>query len=225
MEPTNTLTREQWLNLLAERFREGIFKEMAPGFQLPDKLRISVGWPSKNGLGRKKRTIGQCWSPECSQDQTTEIFISPFLGDPHKAASTTLHEMIHAAVGNECGHKGQFVSCAKKLGFLAPWTQTPESEDLQARIQGVLRDMPEFPHASLDPVMVEKLTKKQGTRMVKAKCEDCGYTARTTRKWLEDKGAPICPCNHEAMAVDGADADGDGDGGDDGSAGEDRLAA
>lgn len=211
------MTREQWLNELAQRFR-AIFTSMTPGFTVPDKLRVSVGWPSERGLSAKKRVIGQCWSPECSTDGTTEIFISPFLGDAYQAAETLLHEMIHACGCR--GHKGQFVACAKKLGFTAPWTSTPASDDLKARIQGVLREMPEYPHATLDAVAMEKLRKKQTTRLVKVKCADCGYTARTTKKWLEEKGAPICPCNNEPMEADEA-GDGDPEAGD----GDERMAA
>ena len=39
---------------------------------------------------------------------------------------------------------------------------------------------------------------KQTTRLLKVKCESCGYTARVTRKWL-DQCSPICPCNHKPM--------------------------
>jgi hypothetical protein len=31
-----------------------------------------------------------------------------------------------------------------------------------------------------------------GSRMVKVECSECGYVARVSRKWLEDKGAPRC---------------------------------
>lgn len=34
------------------------------------------------------------------------------------------------------------------------------------------------------------------------RCESCGYVARTTRKWLADIGAPLCPCNAEPMMPD-----------------------
>lgn len=202
-------TREQWLNTLAQKFR-AVFADMAPAFPLPDKIRISVGWPSTRALSAKKRVIGQCWSPECSTDGATEIFISPFLGDGYQAAETLLHEMIHAAGCH--GHKGAFVRCAKLLGFTAPWTSTPASEDLKARIQGVVDEMPEYPHATLDATAMAKLAKKQTTRLLKAKCATCDYTVRVTRKWVEDKGAPICPCNKESMVVDmpeGEDDDGE----------------
>ena len=195
------MTREQWLNELAAAMRP-IFAG-APGgpWPVPDKLRISVGWPSERALSKKKRVIGQCWHPKCSADAHHEIFVSPVLGDAHQAAETVLHEMIHAVVGTECGHKGAFVACAKAVGFLKPWTSTPASDELKARLQGVLANLPAFPHATLDAEEIEKLRKKQTTRLVKVECGACGYTARTTRKWLEERGAPICPCNKEPMVA------------------------
>lgn len=39
------------------------------------------------------------------------------------------------------------------------------------------------------------------TRLVKVQCGSCAYTARTTRKWLDELGPPLCPCNHEPMEV------------------------
>jgi hypothetical protein len=186
------MTREEWLNQLAENLRP-LFD--AVGTTVPDRVRVSVGWPSARGLAAKKRTIGQCWSPKCSADQATEIFISPWLGDGGMVAETLLHEMIHAAVGTEVGHKGAFVACGKKLGFTAPWKSTPASGELKAKLAGLLPG--DYPHAALDSIPDGK--KKQSTRMVKVVCAGCGYTARTTRKWLDEAGAPICPCNQEPM--------------------------
>lgn len=40
---------------------------------------------------------------------------------------------------------------------------------------------------------------KQGTQMLKVECASSGYTLRTTAKWLDAFGAPICPCHGEAM--------------------------
>ncbi|MDZ5647159.1 transcription elongation protein SprT [Nitrospirillum sp. BR 11828] len=39
---------------------------------------------------------------------------------------------------------------------------------------------------------------KQGTRLIKVSCKECGYTARVARKWLDTVGALHCP-THGAM--------------------------
>lgn len=38
-----------------------------------------------------------------------------------------------------------------------------------------------------------------GSRLRKVSCDRCGYIARTTRKWLAERGAPICPCSSVPM--------------------------
>ena len=42
---------------------------------------------------------------------------------------------------------------------------------------------------------------KQSTRLIKCECAECGYTMRTTTKWIETLGAPLCPCNEQQMEV------------------------
>jgi len=39
------------------------------------------------------------------------------------------------------------------------------------------------------------------TRMIRCRCRSCGYTARTTRKWLTLHGAPLCPRHKVRMSV------------------------
>jgi hypothetical protein len=41
--------------------------------------------------------------------------------------------------------------------------------------------------------------KKPGSRLLKCECPDCGYTIRTTQKWL-DTGLPVCACGTEMEA-------------------------
>lgn len=36
-------------------------------------------------------------------------------------------------------------------------------------------------------------------RLLKVTCPTCGYVVRTTRKWLETAGAPICPVHRQSM--------------------------
>jgi hypothetical protein len=44
--------------------------------------------------------------------------------------------------------------------------------------------------------------KKRTTRLLKCECEACGYTARVTRKWVDEAGAPICPVDQIEMTCD-----------------------
>lgn len=41
----------------------------------------------------------------------------------------------------------------------------------------------------------------QGTRMLKCQCPECGYTVRTTRKWI-DVATPVCPVDGAEMPAE-----------------------
>jgi hypothetical protein len=186
------MTREEWLNQLTEALRP-VFAGLS--CKLPEKLRASCGWPSERALSRKRRVIGECWYPMCSADATTEVFVSPVQSDGLEVAETLAHELVHAAVGEGHGHKGKFITVAKALGFTKPWKSTPATDELKAKLRGLLPGA--YPHASLDQKFLDK-EKPAGTRMLKVVCANCEYTVRVTRKWLET-GAPICPCNKQPM--------------------------
>lgn len=190
------ITREQWLNK-AVALLKPIFKKA--GFPLPEKVRVSCGWPSAARKQRGKTTIGQCWAPEASGDKTTEMFISPLIDSTGIVLSTTAHELVHAAVGTKCGHRGQFIACAKAIGFLKPWTQTPESPELKSVLSEISKKLPAYPHSRLTPS--KSGIKKQSTRMLKTQCVSCGYMVRLSKKWLVEVGAPHCP-NHGEMWCD-----------------------
>ncbi len=45
------------------------------------------------------------------------------------------------------------------------------------------------------------LLKASTARWLKVECTTCEYVARVTKKWLESTGAPLCPCNSQAMTI------------------------
>jgi hypothetical protein len=178
-----SMNREQWLTVAVEHL-ENLFDKPVPD------VHVSCGWPSRGGTSTKKRVIGECWKPETSEDGKSHIYVSPTLTEPVAVLSTLLHEMIHA-MHPEAKHRGDFAKTAKAVGFLAPWTQTPESDELKAALQVIAEDIGEpYPHSKVTPSVQRKV---QSTRMLKVQCPECGYTARTTQKWLE-VGLPTCPC-------------------------------
>lgn len=185
------MNREQWLTEATERLRP-LFIEA--GLSVPE-IRVSVGWPSKGATSNKNRTIGQCWYGESAEDGLPQVFISPVLSEPVDVLGTLVHEMLHAALPTDTGHKGAFVTGMKAIGLVGKPTATSAGSELEARLRDVAEALGEFPHAKLNPVAKPK----QSTRLIKAMCADCGYTVRVTRKWLDEVGAPICPCNNESM--------------------------
>lgn len=190
-------TREQWLTLLSDIFRD-TFRPL--GSPLPEKLRVSCGWPSIGARNKKSRqVVGECWSTTLSVDGHTEIFISPLVSDSILAGSILVHELVHAAAGVKAGHGPRFKRLALAVGLAGPMRATHAGADLRERLNVLISDLGPYPHSSLDALTSGH--KKQGTRMKKVVCPACGYTVRTTAKWLES-GLPVCPCGTEMAVAD-----------------------
>lgn len=199
-EPNVHTHREAWLKAVARRLSP-LFREW--GHPLPFNIRMTCGFPSTRLLiGQKNQRIGECWHAQSSKDSHVEIMISPVLDDPMKVAGVLAHELIHAACGPDVGHKGPFRKIAKKLGLEGRMTATTEGAAFKQMMQPILDDIGPYPHAALNAAKrVRSEYKKQGTRLIKAECSDCGYTVRVTRKWVDDVGVPHCP-EHGPMEVD-----------------------
>jgi hypothetical protein len=160
-------TREQWLERAATMMRDRLIPQIQG-----HRCRVSCGWPHKAAVARTKRRVGECWFPEHSTDYTSHnLFISPALQDPIEVLQTLAHELVHVAAGPNTGHKGAFVKIAKAIGFKAPWTSTPATQELMGRLNGLLVNLGPYPHAAID----KSGWKKQGTRMLKVVCPECGY--------------------------------------------------
>jgi hypothetical protein len=188
-------TREEWLVAAVEALVP-IFDYA--GQMLPD-VRVSVGWPGGNG--RKNSVIGQCWSTKVAADKVSQIFISPVLDEAVRVLDVLVHELIHAIDDCESGHKGRFAKIAKAVGLTGKMTATVAGDDLKAKLEAIAEELGEYPHAAIvSGAQGADGPKKQTTRQLKVECaEGSGYKARITRQWLDDFGAPICPCHEERM--------------------------
>jgi hypothetical protein len=181
--------REVWLARLTDRLRPHF---AAVDYTIPDNVRVSCGWPSRGGDAPRRRVGGQCWHPDCSSDNTIEIFISPTIDDRMDVAHILAHELIHATVGNEAGHGPIFRACATAIGLEGPMRSTEPSEAFKRALQPILQRMGDYAHASLNSKKSGG-TKKQTTRLKKVTCRSCGYVARVTQTWIDLSGPPICP--------------------------------
>lgn len=187
----DTKLREQWLNWMVKELKPWF--SACGNFQIPEALRVTCGWPSRGGLGTKKRTIGECWSAETSGDQHFEIFISPALEDALEVGATLVHEIVHTIAGTQAKHKGPFKRIALALGLEGKMTSTNANEELLGELQRIAQVLGSYPHAKLTPTCAKR---KEGTRLLLfvSVCAECsGYKIRTTKKWLEAYGAPLCP--------------------------------
>jgi SprT-like family len=185
---TPSLERQQWL----ERVVEALRTKFADGYTVPQKIRVSIGWPKR---AASCGAIGECWSTEASSDLHAELFISPQLIEGARIVDVLAHEMVHATVGTAAGHRKPFKQCALKVGLQGPMRATTATPEFTAWSETLFKRTGPYPAGFLTD------TPKQGTRLVKCECSTCGYLARVTQKWISLSGPPICPSDSIAMTV------------------------
>lgn len=182
--PNKFKTREEWLTFVADKLRPAY---AAANYAIPVRVRFAVGFTS---TGERGNRIGECWYPDSSADKSVEIFIKPDQDDRVQVAGILAHELVHAAVGPGHGHGGAFKKLCKALGFEGKMTQAmPGAEMQRTVIDPILREAGPLPHKRLQGKQTDR--KKQGTRLLKAECNVCGYTVRVTKKWAAE-GLPYC---------------------------------
>jgi len=181
-------TREQFLNAALSavkvRFADAGYPVTAP-------IRLSIGQPIGTRGKNSKNAIAQVWPSAASADGTHEMFFSPRVADPAQTIVSIVHEVAHVAAGLGAGHGKGFAKVAKAVGLLAPWTSTPPSAELSEWIAAILPSLPAFKHAALD--LSQSPNKKQKTRMILLKCDDCGWSCRTAQMNV-NAGLPTCYC-------------------------------
>ena len=196
------MTREEWLWKMTKALERLVFKPADIEVDL-NKLKVSVGFPSKGGTRAKNKTIGQCWSRNASAGKVNEIFINPCLDkkDVTRVAGVLVHEMIHAVDNCEHGHRGPFRKMALACGLAGKMTATIETPELQATIKKIVKTIGPYPHHKLDHTDL----KKQGVRNLKIECPKCvdsdPYFVRMSRTMYE-KGAPKCGVCETTMTDD-----------------------
>jgi hypothetical protein len=78
-------------------------------------------------------------------------------------------------------------------------TATTAGPELRVTLAEHIASIGPYPHGRLNAS--DRPGKKQTTRMLKAACAVTGYTVRLTKKWIDDEGAPLCPCCQTVMTL------------------------
>lgn len=186
-----TKTREEWLNEAAAEMKAWVLKT-SDGDDYLDPL-ISVGFP-KGSRGRSaSHAIGQCWDKTQSGDkERAHIFIIPTMTEPVDIMAVLLHELVHASVGTQCGHRGPFKGCAKAVGLEGKMTATVAGDLLKVKLELLARELGEYPH----PGLTVPARGSKGSRLLKVECPICRCIIRMTQKWIDHYYgvAPRCAC-------------------------------
>ena len=194
------MNRETWLNEIKDKFLVEFFRNA--GYEIPTNVRLTCGLPSVKGFSARRKRIGECWSDTASKDGHFEIMISPTIADNSTVTSTLIHELVHATVGLKAGHSTVFKLCAVAVGLEGKMTATTATEKLKETMNQWFLAIGDYPHAVLNGMT--NGMKKQSTRMIKCECDFCGYTVRTSKKWLE-VATPKCPTCDEMMTYDNSE--------------------
>lgn len=121
------------------------------------------------------------------------------MADAVEVLAVIVHELCHAVDNCKSQHGPAFRRMMQAVGLIGKPTATVAGEALKVRLAAFAEELGTYPHSTLD---VSKQVKKQSTRMIKAWCEDCGYTVRITRAWL-NQAIPDCPlCGKEFSVED-----------------------
>ena len=190
------MNREQWLTEPAQHVNTDIFIPLGKGAV---DFRVSVGFPPKGGKpsASGKVVVGVCFPRDSSAANIVEIFISPILATAFEAIDTLGHEMVHAIVGNECGHKGPFKRLALAIGLNnGKMTEAKAGPELTERLNAILEKLPEYPHAQVMP----DDGKKQSTRLIKVICTECDNVARQAKTPFVAYGLVCGACNIPMVA-------------------------
>lgn len=172
-------TREEWLMTAIQLLRP-MFLER--GYQIPEKVKATVGFPSSGGRGK---TIGECHCHSASADNTVEMFISPVNADPQRILDVLVHELGHAVLGVKEGHRNRFRKFCKVMELEGKPTHTTSGEPFRKLFAHVLADLGPIPHAALTATA----KKRQKGRNLKVECPCCGFKFRASKQPLLDGSA------------------------------------
>src|SRR5207248_10497975 len=137
--------REAWLHAAASFLLDYMVEQGLPSVA----VRVSCGWPVRGGVARRRTVIGQCFAPSACKDGKPQIFISPLLSESIDVLGTLLHELLHASVGCQHGHKKPFSQAARKVGLAGPPTATTVDDSLRPLLFSYMEQVGPYPHATI----------------------------------------------------------------------------
>ena len=176
---SNFNEREPWLAAAAVALQHQVFPRagIEPAQWEQRRYRVACGFPiGYRGSRSGKVTLGQAFDPSISADGTFEVFINPILDRPLDVLAVLAHELAHVWSGIQCGHRGEFARVARGIDLVGPLTSTAAGAWLSNELGDIAQILGAYPHAKIDP----NSRKKQGTRLLKLQCSDCGWTARVS---------------------------------------------
>jgi hypothetical protein len=189
------ITREEWLHKIVTHARPMFIEAGAP---LPEegKLRVAIGLPF-----RSRTATGQCWHSTAAKDKGREIWVSPVLASQGELSitGTLVHELCHAALPDETGHKAPFSNLGKALHLTGKPTEMGGRGEAFKEVWGpILKEVGPYPGQEFNPGLGGMGKPKQKTYLLKFSCNSCGAIWRMTQSSADKAtGDFSCPCCRE----------------------------
>jgi hypothetical protein len=92
------------------------------------------------------------------------------LSDSIDVLGTLLHELIHASIGTQHGHRKVFSQAARKVGLDGPPTATIVGDALRPMLQAYVERVGPYPHPAIRAIAKEK--KGSRLRLYECSCDD-----------------------------------------------------
>lgn len=189
------MNREEWLTKAIIKIEMAVFWPLQ--MKMPTKWKATCGWSK----GASAKAIGVCVDPVCAKDGTTHIFVIPTQDNAMNILGTLTHEMIHAIIGVDAGHKAPFREVVKKLEMSKPMTSShpvPETA-LWKALEEILAGLGPYPHAAMVPR--KKPSKPQPWARWKS-AKEPKFTVLANTKKVAQYGLPRDPWGFEMVPVD-----------------------
>ncbi|RKZ80937.1 MAG: hypothetical protein DRQ35_01245 [Gammaproteobacteria bacterium] len=194
----NNDNREQYLNNAAALIYADLIAPAILALSI-DNLPTLSYQISLGSLAKPTKTLGVCWAKAASSANNNEIFLSPFEDDSHLMLSTLLHELIHATLDNQDGHKGRFARLAKQCMLTGKMTATTPTTELLAYFDDVISTLGKLPHAKLD---IKKRPNVQKNRQLLVACNCCRFKFRASRTQILSMKYDNClACDNGKLSV------------------------
>lgn len=177
-------TREEWLQAASVELRSVMLAET--GLTIPN-VRVGVGFTSG---GLRTNELGQTWARKASKDGINEITVRVTVNDPVDVLAVLGHELIHAALDCKGAHGKTFTRAHLAMGYVSDSKGCVLGAELREAYAALTEALGDYPGD--DGLAVAAMKKKQTTRMRKCTCVTCGFTFRTTARWIADR-ALECP--------------------------------
>jgi hypothetical protein len=122
-----------------------------------------------------------------SEDKTFEVFVAPTLAEPEAVFDALLRQVLHTIPGALTPASRTYQDALINAGYAPDASGPTQTADWVEAWGPVLEALGPYPHAAVTVAA----RKTQTTRMLKLVCPTCGYTLRTTAKWIA-QGLPTC---------------------------------